>query len=264
MSNNIINPIQFLYNRQFNLNEKKQNLSILLELIKTPQVLDYINLKKIILKKKEEYLNFPKHVYEKNILREEIQNLFLSLQTIQENLLAKNFIRQLDSILSRNNKKKKIQVSKIFTLKNKKLKKKKLFYKWKISSAKEIILSYLLKKQKSLYYVNINILGRNTIITLTDKIGNVIIRSTAGSVQKGAFKRGMKSKFYTAKAVGEEVARKAFRLKIKNVLVRLKGAGKKRKAAVKPFEKSKVRVFLVEDLTSLPHNGCREKHRPRK
>lgn len=264
MTNTTKNLISAIHNRQINLQEKKYNLSVLFELIKTPQILGYINLKRDILNKKNQYASNPKHTYEKDILREEILKLFKSIQLVQEDIITKTFSKEINLIFKQSLSKTSNLSNKIFSLKNKKLKKKKLFYKWKISSTKEIILSYLLKKQKSLYYVHINILGRNTIVTLTDKLGNVIIRSTAGSVQKGAFKRGMKSKFYTAKTVGEEVAKKAAKLKIKNVLVRLKGAGKKRKAAVKPFEKFKVRVFLIEDLTSLPHNGCREKHRPRK
>ncbi len=100
----------------------------------------------------------------------------------------------------------------------------------------------------------------NTIITITDIIGNVIAWSSAGLA---GFKGSRKSTPYAAGQAAEDVARKAKEHGVKNLEVLVKGPGSGREAAIRSLQASGFNITLIRDVTPIPHNGCRQPKRRR-
>lgn len=100
----------------------------------------------------------------------------------------------------------------------------------------------------------------NTIITLTDLEGNALFSSSAGSV---GFKGSRKPTPYAATKAAEEAGKKAYEAGLKEVSVFVKGAGAGRVAGIKALKTAGLRVTAISDITPVPHNGCRPKHKRR-
>lgn len=100
----------------------------------------------------------------------------------------------------------------------------------------------------------------NTHITLTSMSGDTISWGTAGVV---GFKGTRKSTPFAAQRAAETAASAAQRHGLKEVEVRVKGAGSGRESAIRALSNAGLRVTLIEDVTPLPHNGCRAKKRRR-
>ena len=100
----------------------------------------------------------------------------------------------------------------------------------------------------------------NTIITITDVIGNVIAWSSAGTA---GFKGSRKSTPFAAGQAAEDVARKAKEHGVKNLEVLVKGPGSGREAAIRSLQASGINITLIRDRTPIPHNGCRQPKRRR-
>ncbi len=100
----------------------------------------------------------------------------------------------------------------------------------------------------------------NTHITLTSMTGDTISWGTAGVV---GFKGTRKSTPFAAQRAAETAASAAQRHGLKEVEVRVKGAGSGRESAIRALSNAGLRVTLIEDVTPLPHNGCRAKKRRR-
>jgi small subunit ribosomal protein S11 len=100
----------------------------------------------------------------------------------------------------------------------------------------------------------------NTIITITDVIGNVIAWSSAGSV---GFKGSRKSTPFAASQAAEDVARKAKEHGVKNLEVLVRGPGSGREAAIRSLHASGFTITSIQDITPIPHNGCRQPKRRR-
>ena len=100
----------------------------------------------------------------------------------------------------------------------------------------------------------------NTIITITDVIGNVIAWSSAGAV---GFKGSRKSTPYAAGQAAEDVARKAQDHGVKNLDVYVKGPGSGREAAIRSLQAMGLNITVIRDRTPIPHNGCRQPKRRR-
>ena len=100
----------------------------------------------------------------------------------------------------------------------------------------------------------------NTIITITDVIGNVIAWSSAGAV---GFKGSRKSTPYAAGQAAEDVARKAQDHGVKNLDVYVKGPGSGREAAIRSLQAVGLNITVIRDRTPIPHNGCRQPKRRR-
>jgi len=94
----------------------------------------------------------------------------------------------------------------------------------------------------------------NTHVTLTDLAGNTISWGTAGSQ---GFKGTRKSTPFAAQRAAETAASAAMRHGLKEVEVRVKGAGSGRESAIRALSNSGLRITTIEDVTPLPHNGCR-------
>ena len=100
----------------------------------------------------------------------------------------------------------------------------------------------------------------NTQVTITDPAGNTISWGTSGSQ---GFKGTRKSTPFAAQRAADNAAQAAMRHGLKEVEVRVKGAGSGRESAVRALANAGLRVISIEDVTPLPHNGCRAKKRRR-
>ena len=98
----------------------------------------------------------------------------------------------------------------------------------------------------------------NTIVTLTDSDGNALFSGSAGGV---GFKGSRKPTPYAATKAVEETAKRAYDAGFKEVAVYVKGAGAGRVAGIKALKTAGIRVTAISDITPVPHNGCRPKHR---
>jgi len=96
----------------------------------------------------------------------------------------------------------------------------------------------------------------NTLITITDRQGNVIAWSSAAAQ---GFKGARKSTPYAAQMAGEAVAKDAMeRYGLKNTDVKVKGPGPGRESAVRALQSAGLAILSIEDVTGIPHNGCRD------
>ncbi len=100
----------------------------------------------------------------------------------------------------------------------------------------------------------------NTIITITDMIGNTISWSSAGRV---GYKGTKKSTAFAAKQAADEAANKAKSAGIETIEVRVKGPGSGRESAIRSIQAAGLRVTVIKDVTPIPHNGCRPPKRRR-
>ncbi|HQX48308.1 MAG TPA: 30S ribosomal protein S11 [Planctomycetaceae bacterium] len=100
----------------------------------------------------------------------------------------------------------------------------------------------------------------NTIVTMTDVGGDVICWATAGTV---GFKGSRKSTPFAAQRAAETVAEKAAKLGVREVEIRVKGPGAGRESAITGLQVSGMAIKSIEDVTPLPHNGCRPPKRRR-
>lgn len=100
----------------------------------------------------------------------------------------------------------------------------------------------------------------NTLITITSQTGDTISRGSAGSV---GFKGTRKSTPFAAQRAADQAAHAAMRHGLKEVEVRVKGAGSGRESAIRALSNSGLKVTCIEDVTPLPHNGCRARKRRR-
>jgi len=100
----------------------------------------------------------------------------------------------------------------------------------------------------------------NTIITVTDANGDVLCWDSAGTVK---FKGARKSTPFAAQRTAEAVAEKASKMGMKELEVRVKGPGAGRESAIRGLQAAGLAVRAIEDVTPLPHNGCRPRKRRR-
>jgi small subunit ribosomal protein S11 len=94
----------------------------------------------------------------------------------------------------------------------------------------------------------------NTIISIADGQGNVVVWSSAG---KAGFKGSKKSTPFAATVAAEQAGRDAFAMGVRRVYVRVQGPGSGRESAIQALYTAGLQVKAIEDVTPLPHNGCR-------
>jgi small subunit ribosomal protein S11 len=94
----------------------------------------------------------------------------------------------------------------------------------------------------------------NTIVTITDPQGDTLCYASAGTV---GFKGSRKSTPFAAQRAAEEAAGKASKFGLKEIEVQLKGPGSGRESAVTALQQAGLVIKAIEDVTPLPHNGCR-------
>lgn len=101
----------------------------------------------------------------------------------------------------------------------------------------------------------------NTLVTITDEIGNVIAWSSAGIL---GFKGSKKSTPFAAQQVVEDAIKKAMEHGIKELGIKVQGPGSGRETAIKSIGAIEgLKVLWFKDITPLPHNGCRPPKRRR-
>jgi small subunit ribosomal protein S11 len=100
----------------------------------------------------------------------------------------------------------------------------------------------------------------NTLVTLTDKEGNVIAWASAGSA---GFKGSRKSTPFAAQVTAERAARAGMEHGLQKVDCYVKGPGSGRETAIRSLQAAGIDVTSVKDVTPIPHNGCRPKKRRR-
>ena len=94
----------------------------------------------------------------------------------------------------------------------------------------------------------------NTMITITDNSGNVIVWASAGTA---GFKGSKKSTPFAATMAAEKVGREAVGMGVKRVDVRVQGPGSGRESAIQALATAGLFIKSIQDVTPLPHNGCR-------
>ena len=100
----------------------------------------------------------------------------------------------------------------------------------------------------------------NTIVSLTDKEGNVIAWESAGSA---GFKGSRKSTPFAAQLAAENAGRKAQEHGMRRVDIFVKGPGAGRETAIRSLQATGLEVGQIQDVTPQPHNGCRPPKRRR-
>jgi small subunit ribosomal protein S11 len=94
----------------------------------------------------------------------------------------------------------------------------------------------------------------NTMITITDTAGETLAWASAGTV---GFKGTRKSTPFAAQRAAETVAQAAKKFGVTEVEIRVKGPGSGRESAITALQAAGLRIQSIEDVTPLPHNGCR-------
>ena len=100
----------------------------------------------------------------------------------------------------------------------------------------------------------------NTVITITDLNGDTICWATSGAI---GFKGSRKSTPFAAQRAAEQVAQQAQRSGVRQVEVRVKGPGSGRESAIRALQAAGLEIKSIEDVTPLPHNGCRPRKKRR-
>lgn len=94
----------------------------------------------------------------------------------------------------------------------------------------------------------------NTVLTITDESGNVIVWSTAGSL---GFKGAKKATPYAATKIVETALEKMKKVGLSEVSVFVRGIGGGREAAIRALANKGLNIASIKDVTPLPHNGCK-------
>jgi small subunit ribosomal protein S11 len=116
------------------------------------------------------------------------------------------------------------------------------------------------KKSVATGVVHIQSTFNNTIITITDTVGNAVAWSSAGLQ---GFKGSRKSTPFAAQLAAQDAARKAQEHGMKTVEVYVKGPGPGRESALRALQAAGFNVTMIKDVTPVPHNGCRPPKRRR-
>lgn len=116
------------------------------------------------------------------------------------------------------------------------------------------------KKNIAKGWAHIHSTFNNTIVTISDEAGNAVAWSSAGAL---GFKGSRKSTPYAAQQAGEAAGKAAMEHGMKSVAVNVKGPGPGREAAVRALQVAGLDITMINDVTPIPHNGCRPPKRPR-
>jgi small subunit ribosomal protein S11 len=118
-------------------------------------------------------------------------------------------------------------------------------------------MSKIKKKQKKAILIGIaNILTtfNNTIVTITDTVGNTICWASAGTSN---FKGSRKNTPFAAQTAARNAALKAIELGMEKIEVVIKGRGNGRETSIRALKSAGLNILSIEDRTPIAHNGCR-------
>jgi small subunit ribosomal protein S11 len=116
------------------------------------------------------------------------------------------------------------------------------------------------RKNVSKAIVHIKATFNNTLLTVTDADGDTICTGSAGCV---GFKGSRKSTPFAAQQAALRCANTAMRYGVREVEIKVKGPGSGRESAVAALQQAGLRISSIEDITPVPHNGCRPPKRRR-
>jgi len=108
--------------------------------------------------------------------------------------------------------------------------------------------------------VHVRATFNNTLVTFTDTNGNVLCTASAGHV---GFKGSRKSTPFAAQRAAEEASSRARKMGVSEVEVLVKGPGSGRESAVTALQGAGMRITSIQDVTPIPHNGCRPRKKRR-
>ncbi|MDR2643898.1 MAG: 30S ribosomal protein S11 [Planctomycetaceae bacterium] len=108
--------------------------------------------------------------------------------------------------------------------------------------------------------VHIKASFNNTTVTITDPKGDTLCWATGGTCN---FKGSRKSTPFAGQTAALQAAEKALKFGMKDVDVRVNGPGSGRESAINGLHQAGLNIKTIEDVTPLPHNGCRPKKRRR-
>lgn len=129
--------------------------------------------------------------------------------------------------------------------------------------AKKKVTKRTRKKEKKVVshgILNIHSTFNNTVISISDKNGNVLTWCSGGVV---GFKGSRKSTPFAAQMAAEKVLKDAEVYGIQTLEIRVKGPGAGRESAIRSVGSTRFKVKSIKDVTPIPHNGCRPKKKRR-
>ena len=101
----------------------------------------------------------------------------------------------------------------------------------------------------------------NTHVTITDTNGDTLCWASAGTIRR--FKGSQKSTPFAAQRAAEVVGEKALKMGVRQIEVRVKGPGSGRESAIRALQAVGLAIKAIDDVTPLPHNGCRPRKKRR-
>jgi small subunit ribosomal protein S11 len=101
---------------------------------------------------------------------------------------------------------------------------------------------------------------KNTKVTVTDLQGNTLCWSTGGRV---GYENSKKKTSYAGQLAGEQAGEEAIQMGMREIEVRVKGAGAGRESAIRGLQGAGLKIRAIIDVTPLPHNGCRPRKKRR-
>jgi small subunit ribosomal protein S11 len=110
------------------------------------------------------------------------------------------------------------------------------------------------RRNVTLAVVHVKATFNNTVVTITDTKGDVLCWASAGTT---GFKGSRKSTPFAGQCAAQQAAEKASKYGVKEVDVKVKGPGSGRESAITALQMAGLTVKSIEDVTPLPHNGCR-------
>ena len=126
--------------------------------------------------------------------------------------------------------------------------------------ARKVVRKRRVKKSIPVGVAHIHSTFNNTIVTITDPVGNVVAWSSAGAV---GFKGSKKSTPFAAQMASEACAKVAIENGMSKVDVTVQGPGPGREAAIRSLQVAGLDITSIQDVTPIPHNGCRPPKKPR-
>ena len=127
-------------------------------------------------------------------------------------------------------------------------------------AAKKVIKKRRDRKNIEKGHAHIRSTFNNTIVTITDVMGNTVSWASSGGM---GFKGSKKNTPFAAQTAAEAAAKGAMEHGMKTVEVYVKGPGNGREAAIRALQTTGLDITLIKDVTPIPHNGCRPPKRRR-
>jgi small subunit ribosomal protein S11 len=126
-------------------------------------------------------------------------------------------------------------------------------------SSKKVVKKRIVKVEpEGMAYIHASF--NNIIVSLTNKKGQVISWGSAG---KGGFRGSKKNTPYAAQVAATDAAKVAYEAGLRTVEVFVKGPGSGRESAIRAIDSNGIKVSMINDVTPIPHNGCRPPKRRR-